>query len=257
MHAAEATQGLVLAGHGSHLSADSAAPVYEHAARIRALGIFDEVVETFWKEEPSLRDALDLVESDDIFIVPLFLSEGYFTRVVLPRELNRGHRPGQVVHNTAPVGAHPAMAGLVLRRAIDVDGFGEADRAAATLIVIGHGTERTRGSGSTTYRVRDELRTMGVFAAVECGFLDEAPGLPEVLGRVQTPDVVLVPFFMSAGWHAGTTLPRDLGLARARGRHGGRRLAYTPPVGTLADIADIAIQLAVDAGAHDRRGVHV
>ena len=53
---------LVIVGHGSHLNAESSAPVYAHAAAIRATGAFDEVRECFWKEEPSMREVFDLVE---------------------------------------------------------------------------------------------------------------------------------------------------------------------------------------------------
>ena len=35
---------LVIVGHGSHLNGDSSLPIYEHAARIREMGLFDEVV---------------------------------------------------------------------------------------------------------------------------------------------------------------------------------------------------------------------
>ena len=63
---------LVIVGHGSHLNEDSSLPVYEHAARIRERydREFDEVVECFWKEEPSLRHVLDIVESEDVYVVP-------------------------------------------------------------------------------------------------------------------------------------------------------------------------------------------
>ncbi len=77
----------MIVGHGSHLNGDSSWPVYEHAARIRESGEFDEVVECFWKEEPSMRHVLDTVESDDVCVVPAFISEGYFTQQVIPREL--------------------------------------------------------------------------------------------------------------------------------------------------------------------------
>ena len=61
---------LVIVGHGSHLNEDSSLPVYEHAGRIRETGEFDEVVECFWKEEPSMRHVLDTVEwvsTDGVF----------------------------------------------------------------------------------------------------------------------------------------------------------------------------------------------
>jgi sirohydrochlorin cobaltochelatase len=82
-----ALRALIIVGHGSHLNEDSSLPVYEHAARIRETGEFDEVVECFWKEEPSMRHVLDTVESDEVFVVPAFISEGYFTQQVIPREL--------------------------------------------------------------------------------------------------------------------------------------------------------------------------
>lgn len=75
---------LVIVGHGSHLNQDSSLPVYEHAERIRRTGAFDEVVECFWKEEPSMRHVLDLVESEEVVVVPAFISEGYFTQQVIP-----------------------------------------------------------------------------------------------------------------------------------------------------------------------------
>src|SRR3982750_2762756 len=75
-------QALIIIGHGSHLNADSSAPVYRHARAIRRAGVFDEVRECFWKEEPSMREVFDLVEADDGFPVPLFISAGYFTRCV-------------------------------------------------------------------------------------------------------------------------------------------------------------------------------
>ncbi|MBA3791281.1 MAG: hypothetical protein H0X23_08590, partial [Rubrobacter sp.] len=65
---------LVIVGHGSHLNGDSSLPIYEHAARIREMGLFDEVVECFWKEEPAMRHVLDTVESEDVCVVPAFIS---------------------------------------------------------------------------------------------------------------------------------------------------------------------------------------
>ena len=50
-------------------------------------GIFGEVHCAFWKEEPSLRQVWHMIERDDVYVVPNFISEGYFTRTVIPREL--------------------------------------------------------------------------------------------------------------------------------------------------------------------------
>src|SRR5438046_2906226 len=104
---------LVIAGHGSHLSAQTAAPAWQHADAIRAMGVFDEVTCAFWKEAPSLRRVLDTLTADDITIVPLFTSQGYFTRTVLPTELQLDgaitHRNGRVIRYANTAGSHPHM----------------------------------------------------------------------------------------------------------------------------------------------------
>ena len=82
---------LVLIGHGSTLNPDSSAPTFQHADEISRRELFAEVHCGFWKEEPSLREILRMVESDDIYVVPNFISEGYFTETIIPRELE-SHR---------------------------------------------------------------------------------------------------------------------------------------------------------------------
>jgi sirohydrochlorin cobaltochelatase len=209
----------------------------------------------FWKEEPSLRSALELVESDEVFVVPVFLAEGYFTREVVPRELGLDDRVDGLprrVHYCAPVGTHARMAEMILRRALETCGLSAAERARAALVVIGHGTERNATSGDTVLRLTHELHAVSGFGTVECGFLDEAPRIEDVVERLACDDIVLVPFFVSEGWHSRTTIPRDLELEGAHTRRHGRRIWYTPPVGTLPEIADVAVELAREAEAADR-----
>ena len=80
---------LLIVGHGSTVNPDSGAPSLAHAAAIRRRGVFAEVACVFWKEEPSLRDWPLLFDPAirDVYVVPNFISEGYFTRTVIPREL--------------------------------------------------------------------------------------------------------------------------------------------------------------------------
>ena len=71
----------MLVGHGSTLNADSAAPTHQHADELRRRGIFAQVVECFWKEEPVVCGVLRGVFAPRVFIVPLFISEGEVIRV--------------------------------------------------------------------------------------------------------------------------------------------------------------------------------
>lgn len=253
-------QGLIIVGHGSHLSAESSAPVYRHASAIRALGAFDEVRECFWKEEPSMREVFDLVEADEIFIVPLFISEGYFTEEVIPRELGlSGAAPsttrklGRTVHYCGPIGTHPWMTRMILRRAEEVAGLTDEEASAAALIVIGHGTERNSNSSEVIYRVTQRARDAAIFGRVDTGFLDQPPSVGDVLESVEERKVVLVPFFVAEGWHTQETIPDDLGINRPSigpvTEKDGKLIYYAPPVGTFPEVAEIILQRAREAGA--------
>ena len=261
-------QSLIIIGHGSHLSADSSAPVYRHAEAIRRLGIFHEVRECFWKEEPSMRQIFDLVESATTYVVPLFISEGYFTEEVIPRELglegpapSTSVREGRTVHYCSPVGTHPWMTRMILRRAEETAGLTDAEAHGAGLIIIGHGTERNSNSAEVIYRVTQEAREVGLFGRVETGFLDQEPGVAEVLAAMPDRQVVLVPFFIAEGWHTQETIPDDLGINRPSISTvtdlEGRRVHYAAPVGTFPEVADIIVQRAREAGAAIPDGISI
>ena len=56
---------LIVAG-GSTVNLDSSKPTLAHTAEIRRRRIFPEVEYAFWKEEPSLRDAIFLFDPESI-----------------------------------------------------------------------------------------------------------------------------------------------------------------------------------------------
>jgi sirohydrochlorin cobaltochelatase len=109
---------LIIVGHGSTVNPDSSAPTHLHADAIRQSRHFREVACCFWKEEPNMREVYEMVDSDVIYIVPNFISEGYFCQQVLPRELRLDgpvtHRDGKTIHYCDPVGIHPNMTRLLL-----------------------------------------------------------------------------------------------------------------------------------------------
>ena len=84
---------LVVLGHGSTKNEESSAPVYQHTAELRSRKLFAEVREAFWKQEPQIKTVLAGLLTPRVFVVPLFISEGYFSSDVIPREL--GFAPGQ------------------------------------------------------------------------------------------------------------------------------------------------------------------
>src|SRR5260370_38429347 len=119
---------VVLLGHGTTLDKQSAAPVYFHAAELRRRAIFKDVQEAFWKQDPRIGDVLAGLKTARVFIVPLFISEGYFSENVIPRALGfraegeenfsrRMQRGQQIFFYSEPVGKHDTMTRGLLERA--------------------------------------------------------------------------------------------------------------------------------------------
>ncbi|GAA4008420.1 DR2241 family protein [Deinococcus rubellus] len=268
---------LVLIGHGSHLNPESSAAVYAYADLLRQRGLFDEVVEGYWKEEPSLRQVLKTVRYTDVTVIPMFISEGYFTETVIPRELGLGHQGpvppqgvarvigGRTVRYTLPYGVHPRMSEVILARAREAYPAINADDTA--LIVLGHGTTRNENSSKIVHQNAERLREGGEFAEVHTFFLDQEPKVVGWRQQVKAKNVVLVPFFASEGWHTLETIPEDIGLtgevtvfeSDLEAEPGSQpdyaqTVYYSKPVGTHPAIAEVIIQLAEDAHGASAQG---
>src|SRR2546423_1733618 len=170
---------LLIVGHGSTVNPDSSAPTWAHAVEIRRREIFDEVECAFWKEEPSLRDALSIFpEAGEVYVVPNFISEGYFTQTVIPRELELNGRVtkranGQVWKYCDPVGSHPMMTELLLQRADEV--APDVDPAETTLLIVAHGTDLNDQSAVAAKREVEKIRALGKYADVLNVYMEEAP----------------------------------------------------------------------------------
>ncbi|MFN8617163.1 MAG: CbiX/SirB N-terminal domain-containing protein [Dehalococcoidia bacterium] len=234
---------LVLVGHGSHLNANSSAPVRSLAAEMRRRGGFDEVRTGYWKEEPSLARCLDGCEDPDIVVVPVFISNGYFTKTVIPREMRLDGpltlRDGQAIRYTPPVGADPSLAEIVIERARETGAT--ADDAIA---VLGHGTRRDSESERNILAMASRVRASGQFAEAGAVFLDQEPDMRGLLDEFSARTIVVVPFFIADGWHVGQTIPADLALDGEETRRGGRIVRYARPVGTHPAVAGVVASLA-------------
>lgn len=261
---------LLIVAHGSTVNPDSSAPTLAHAAEVRRRKIFADVGCAFWKEEPSLRDAIFLFDPEairQVYVVPNFISEGYFTSTVVPRELELNgritNRPnGQIWKYCEPVGNHPMMTDLLLRRAREIaPGVPEND---TTLLIVAHGTDLNENSAVAAKREAEKIRTLGKFAAVLNVYMEEPPLVSNWRKLTRTPNVVVVPFFISDGLHSYEDIPVLLGIANGRSRTASREargevfrgdpykiddrlLFYAPSIGTDPGFADIIVEQALNA----------
>ncbi len=204
---------LVLIGHGSTLNPDSSASTHDHATALRSRGIFGEVVSAFWKEEPSFREALHMVESDDVYLVPNFISEGYFTQTVIPREFQLDgpitHRDGRTLRYCEPVGSHPAMTDVILQRARET--APGVDPATTSLLIVGHGTSLNDNSARAAKDQVARIAELGLYGEVLATYMEEPPLIADWDKLTNCPNVVVVPFFIADGLHSFQDIPVLLG----------------------------------------------
>ncbi len=260
--AVQKNTGLLIVGHGSTVNADSSDPTQAHAEEVRRRKIFAQVATAFWKEEPSLRDAHFLFPAEEIrevYVVPNFISEGYFTETVIPRELELSGRltsreNGQLWKYCEPVGNHALMTDLLLRRAHEIaPGVPEEE---TSLLIVAHGTDLNDKSAVAAKREAEKIVQAARYAAVLNVYMEEKPLVADWARLTNTPNVVVVPFFISDGLHSYEDIPVLLGMEpegsaqkesvfRTNPRQlQGRSLYYANALGTDPRFADIILEQA-------------
>ncbi len=254
---------LLIVGHGSTVNPDSSRPTWNHVADLEKRKLFAQVACAFWKEEPSFRDALYLFDpekSREVYVVPNFISEGYFTQTVIPRELELTgpqtfRSNGQRWNYCLPVGSNPAVTNILLRRAREIAN-GVSPRET-TLVIVGHGTDQNENSAVAAKREADAIRRRGEYADVVNAYMEEAPLVSEWRKLAKTKHVVVVPFFIADGLHSYQDIPALLGIAPDAGADeksgdrifsrnpyqlDGRLLYYAPSIGSEPGFADLILE---------------
>lgn len=250
---------LVIVGHGSTLNPDSSAPTWDLAEEIERRGVFGEVHCAFWKEEPSLRQVLHSIDRQEVYVVPNFISEGYFTQTVIPRELclegPETKVGNHVVKYCAPAGSHPSMTDLLLKRAAAV--APGVPTAETSLFIVGHGTGLNDNSAVAAKREVERIRALGRYGEVIGAYMEEDPLISKWDTLSSRPNVIVVPFFIADGLHSYEDIPvllgiaeQSLGAASANRnvvfaqnpyRLRDRNLYYASSIGTEPGFADIIL----------------
>ena len=223
---------LVLCAHGTRGGLVEA-PL--HAARLARLGRFAEVRVASLTGEPTLGAVVAGLSADEVYVVPLLMAEGYTAAEVLPRALAELPQNGRPVTLCRPIGSHPRMADL-LEKAATATCRGRGWQPGETaLVVLGHGTPRNAASTGTALDHAARLARRGRFARVETAFLEQAPGLAEVLESCAScRGTVVVGLFADRGLHPDLDVPRILEAF-------GARAAYAGPVGALPEIGELIL----------------
>ncbi len=255
---------IVLAGHGSHISPETAGLVWDVADRIRAMGVVHEVAAAFWKEQPSFHDVLRSIEADDITVIPVFTARGFFTQEVIPAEMGLTgpitYRDGKTIRYTKTLSETPFLNEVVLKRVRDAmtrtkgicRDIVTMKPQECAVAIIGHSTKRNpesrKAAEACVQFISDNIELKEVVAV----FLDDDPPIKAAFSLTTAPLLIAIPLFIAAGSHVTIDVRSELGLREHQNQRAfaylSRELVMTDPAGVDPTLIDALLNLAKDAG---------
>ncbi|MGA0369996.1 MAG: CbiX/SirB N-terminal domain-containing protein [Kiritimatiellia bacterium] len=237
------SEALVLVGHGSSKNPNTRNPLDALVSEIKKRNLYREVHCAFLKEDQRICKVLEPLQSRKVTVVPFFISDGYYTRMVIPGCLNKNETfSSRQVRISRAVGSHPLFAELILQHAVSA-GWKSGD----ALVVLGHGTPKNPASGINVYLQSERIRQGHPGEEIRTAFIDESPFVTEAWEFCNADRIFIVPLFIGDGWHVTETIPEDLGLVEGKAERGGRQLVMTSAVGTDPGLIEVVLALAAEA----------
>ena len=173
--------------------------------------------------KPGALDAA-LAKVDDVpLIYPLFMTDGWFVRLALPKRLN-----GAPAHILPPFGVDPDLADLVtnfLNATLAERGWAPHE---TRLLVASHGSGRSPKSKEATEAFVDRLSDRIAFENVRTGYVEQEPFFEEV-AKDNPGQTLCLPFFAAFGGHVKEDITEALTGAGFQG-------VFLNPIGTFATI---------------------
>lgn len=183
------------------------------------------VVPAVLKGGPSIAEAVARLRTAgcrSLVAYPFFMSTGYFTRVLLPQQLAE-HCDSLPWRLIEPLGADAGLPDLISRHAA------KATRGPRDLLLVAHGSTKSRDSASAADRIADALHASEAFHSVQLAFLEEPPYLTDVIGTSMGRRLV-VGLFTGDGLHAREDVPAAIDATKH---------TYLGGVGTWPDVAGL------------------
>ncbi|MBC8163013.1 MAG: sirohydrochlorin chelatase [Roseiflexaceae bacterium] len=275
---------VLLVGHGSLRRASGAAMI-RLAARLRASGVAPITQAAFLNySRPSVAEGVARCVARgarEIVVVPYFLVAGWFVKQALPQQLQscRAQYPAVSIRQTEALGDHPALAHLVMQRALEADylhAFPQLRDPAVNrlciatdtwqplhtaqrtgLLLVAHGSPEPE-SNRPIYAVAERIRASSRYAAVTVCFMDlNRPSIGEAVGdfaQIGLQHTLAVPYFLQLGNHVAKDLPQL--FSQANEHHPQMNIVVAEHLGydrlLLAPIADRVCGAAAVAGPLDR-----
>jgi sirohydrochlorin ferrochelatase len=115
-----------------------------------------------------------------------------------------------------------------------------------TMLVVAHGSRRAESNDEVRALAQQLHAQASDFDGVSCAFLELAePSIPEGLRNAiaaGAQEVVVVPYFLSAGRHVVTDIPNEVEVVRAE--HPDINIKLAPYLGAAPELAGLLLRQA-------------
>jgi sirohydrochlorin cobaltochelatase len=232
---------VLLVGHGSARSRAPATALARHASTLRGTGLFADVASATLHGKPKPDSTLARMTGDEVHVVPLFMSDGYFANAAIPPALSLDRRDRtRLFHLHPPLGIYPGLTRLIVQRALERAAVEKIAPNETTLLLIGHGSSKDSASRRATEGHAARVRLFASFHDVRTAYLEEAPFLDDVLATLSGPTIICG-LFVAAGRHAGYDVPRTIR------RRGMPNVHYLGAIGTDPAIPNLVLEIVTEA----------
>ena len=214
------------------------------AAALQRRAIAEEVGIGFVKGAPSIAETARALRADEIVVYPLFLSDGYFTRMRLPEMLNAASRVDRrrTIRMLPPLGLDPALVLILIDRLMETAQARGLAAARTSVILLAHGSSKDPASRIAAERITAELGRRTSFRAVRTALLEEPPSLREAASELSGP-VIIFGLFAGEGMHGGGDAPQ---LVEDLGRSDTVFAGTISQLDGIADVVAAAVARAID-----------
>jgi sirohydrochlorin ferrochelatase len=164
------------------------------------------------RADPTISTAASGLMSENLRVYPLFMSNGYYVKDAIPKQLGvQGGKDsfGHSVITESPLGLDPSFPGLLhdaAQNAVLSKGYSPKH---TDLLIVAHGSAETPDSARIARQIAAALAELEGFASVDTCFLEESPYYQERLKNCRRATAVLG-LFAGCGLHAGDDLQQAM-----------------------------------------------
>ena len=231
---------LILVGHGSSTSLAAEQTLYEHALTLRQSQRFEKILTYFIQQGDDLPD----LPEGEVFILPFFMSDGFFVRRKIPELFGLKNREriegGRHLVLCDAIGVDPELADIIVASVENTARRIGENLSNISVLLVAHGSSKNAASREAAILQRDRIRAQKKFSMVDLALLEEPPSITEMLKKFETlpsRTIVVVGLFSANGPHAAKDVPEAIKAYKqdATG-DGSLNIFYDGAVGIRSDI---------------------